>query len=79
MKGKAMKCGKLYSKTILFCILGVFLLLLTPAQVLSAPVKKKLEIIIGGKNYCKDNKDCAGDSFCHMGSHICIACPKPFE
>ena len=22
---------------------------------------------------------CAGDSFCHMTSHICISCPAPFE
>ncbi|MBR6675291.1 MAG: hypothetical protein IKL32_05180, partial [Alphaproteobacteria bacterium] len=74
-----MKIIKLYGKMVLFCTSVLCLLLLIPAQVLSAPTKKKLEIIIGGENFCKDDKDCAGDSFCNMTSHICIICPKPFE
>jgi hypothetical protein len=50
-----------------------------PTESFSAPTKKRLEIIIGGDNFCKDDKDCSGASFCHMGSHICIDCPPPFE
>ena len=67
------------TKILLSSAVVASLIIFMSSEVLSAPVKKKLEIIIGGKNYCKDNKDCSGDSFCHMGSHICIACPKPFE
>ena len=71
----------LLSKTILLSYIAIIsgFVVLTPTYVLSAPTKKKLEIIIGGDNFCKDNKDCAGETFCHMSSHICIACPKPFE
>ena len=51
------------------------LVFLTPTDILA----KKLEIIIGGENYCKTDEECSGTSYCHNTSHICISCPKPFE
>ena len=69
MSFSVLLCGVLVASSILF----------VPTDSLGALPKKKLEIIIGGDNFCKDNKDCAGDSFCNMTSHICIICPKPFE
>ncbi|MBO7257823.1 MAG: hypothetical protein J6V11_02660, partial [Alphaproteobacteria bacterium] len=70
---------KISFSVLLSSVLGVFSLLFIPTEAFSALSKKKLEIIIGGENFCKDDKDCAGDSFCHMTSHICISCPAPFE
>ncbi|MBQ9738939.1 MAG: hypothetical protein IJV75_05465 [Alphaproteobacteria bacterium] len=68
------------SFSVLLCgVLVASLILFTPTDTFGALPKKKLEIIIGGENFCKDDKDCAGDSFCNMTSHICITCPKPFE
>ena len=68
------------SFSVLLCgVLVVSSILFAPTDSLGALPKKKLEIIIGGENFCKDDKDCAGDSFCNMTSHICIICPKPFE
>ena len=68
------------SFSVLLCgVLVASLILFTPTDTFGALPKKKLEIIIGGDNFCKDDKDCAGDSFCNMTSHICITCPKPFE
>ena len=69
MSFSVLLCGVLVASSILF----------VPTDSLGALPKKKLEIIIGGDNFCKDDKDCAGDSFCNMTSHICIICPKPFE
>ena len=69
MSFSVLLCGVLVASSILF----------VPTDSLGALPKKKLEIIIGGDNFCKDDKDCAGDSFCNMTSHICIACPPPFE
>ena len=68
------------SFSVLLCgVLVVSSILFAPTDSLGALPKKKLEIIIGGENFCKDDKDCAGDSFCNMTSHICIICPPPFE
>ena len=39
---------------------------------------KKLEIIIGGGNYCTADKDCATNTHCHNETHICIECSAPF-
>ena len=75
-KNLSQKIAKMSALTVAGIIAGV---MFTPTDTFGALPKKKLEIIIGGDNFCKDNKDCAGDSFCNMTSHICIICPKPFE
>ena len=49
--------------------------MMIPTDVLS----KKLEIIIGGSNYCKTTDDCEAGSFCHDTTHVCISCSNPFE
>ncbi|MBR5129725.1 MAG: hypothetical protein IKV03_00670 [Alphaproteobacteria bacterium] len=58
------------SCTIIFCSF-----MMIPTDVLS----KKLEIIIGGSNYCKTTDDCEAGSFCHDTTHVCISCSNPFE
>ena len=75
-KNLSQKISKMLALTVAGIIAGV---MFTPTDTFGALPKKKLEIIIGGENFCKDDKDCAGDSFCNMTSHICITCPKPFE
>ena len=65
----------LYMKKVNYFIIAmvsvVLLCIATPSQA------KKLEIIIGGENFCNTDKDCKGNSFCHTGSHICIECQTP--
>ncbi|MBR5130517.1 MAG: hypothetical protein IKV03_04765 [Alphaproteobacteria bacterium] len=56
----------------------IFLVFLTTLLSLTIPAKaKKLEIIIGGENFCKTSEDCHGNAKCHTGIHICIDCPTP--
>ena len=69
----------MFSNVLVLSILFASFAMITSTKVLSEPSKKKLEIIIGGRNYCKTDKDCAGDSYCHNTNHICISCPKPFK
>ena len=60
--------------------LTYFLLTVTSTVLIcsAAPTyAKKLEIIIGGKNFCKTDEDCKGNTKCHNGSHICVECQTP--
>ena len=75
-KNLSQKIAKMSALTVAGIIAGVMFI---PTDTFGALPKKKLEIIIGGENFCKDDKDCAGDSFCNMTSHICISCSAPFD
>ena len=38
---------------------------------------KKMDIIIGGENFCTTDENCKGGTRCHNQTHICIKCATP--